>query len=67
MFQKENVPKGQKNGLPQRSKFGHIKLPLEVSHNEPIEFKNFLRMDFETYNHPLCSWGISLKFSISTA
>ena len=37
----------------QRSKFGHTKLIRELSQTEPSDFKNFLRMDVESYNELL--------------
>ncbi|GFN94113.1 hypothetical protein PoB_002061900 [Plakobranchus ocellatus] len=45
--------KWSKEWFLQRSKFGHTKLLLELSHNEASDFKNFLRMDIESYNELL--------------
>ena len=45
--------KWSKEWFLQRSKFGHIKLLRELSQNEPSDFKNFLRMDVESYDELL--------------
>ena len=50
---KRKRAKWSKEWFLQRSKFGHTELLLELSHNEPSDFKNFLRMDIETYNELL--------------
>ena len=50
---KRKRAKWSKEWFLQRSKFGHTELLLELSHNEPSDFKNFLRMDIDTYNELL--------------
>ena len=45
--------KWSKEWFQQRSTFGHTKLLRELSHNEPSDFKNFLRMDVESCNELL--------------
>ena len=45
--------KWSKEWFLQRSKFGQTKLLRELSHNEPRDFKNFLRMDVEPFNELL--------------
>ena len=47
------VAKWSKEWFLQRSKFGHTKLLRELNQNEPKDFKNFLRMDFESHNELL--------------
>ncbi|GFN82152.1 hypothetical protein PoB_000865800 [Plakobranchus ocellatus] len=47
---KRKRAKWSKEWFLKRSKFGHTKLLFELSHNEPSDFKNFLRMDIESYN-----------------
>lgn len=56
--EKTDVPKRKrakwsKEWFVQRSTFGHTKLLRELSHNEPNDLKNFLRMDAESYNELL--------------
>ncbi|GFO43143.1 ankyrin repeat domain-containing protein 27 [Plakobranchus ocellatus] len=50
---KRKRAKWSKEWFLQLSKSGHTKLLLELSHNEPSDFKNFLRMDIESYNELL--------------
>ena len=45
--------KWSKEWFLQRSTFGHTKSLRELSHNEPSDLKNFLRMDAEFYNELL--------------
>ena len=45
--------KWSKNWFLQHSKFGNAELLLEQRHNEPQDFQNFLRMDFESFNELL--------------
>ena len=45
--------KWSKNWFLQHSKFGDAELLLEQRHNEPQDFQNLLRMDFESYNELL--------------
>lgn len=45
--------KWSKEWFLQRSTFGHNKLLRELSHNEQNDLKNFLCMDFESYNELL--------------
>ena len=48
-----NRAKWSKEWFLQRSTFGHTKLLRGLSHNEPNDFQNFLRMDVESYNELL--------------
>ena len=50
---KRKRAKWSKEWFLQRSTFGHTKLLRELSHNEPSDLKNFLRMDAESYNELL--------------
>ena len=42
--------KWSKERFLQHSQFGHTTLQHELGQNEPSDFKNFLRMDVESYN-----------------
>ena len=52
-FPRRKRAKWSKEWFLQRSTFGHTKLLRELSHNEPSDLKNFLRMDAESYNELL--------------
>ena len=45
--------KWAKNCFLQRENFGHRQLLQELRNTEPNDFKNFLRMDVESYNELL--------------
>ena len=50
---KRKSAKWSKEWFLQRSKFRHTKLLRELRQSEPGDFKNFLRMDVESYNELL--------------